>query len=211
MAFVSDQQTALDRMGETWFAENVRELWLQHILPLGPFHETVEIGVFSGMSLSWTAENLLGKNGVAHGIDNWQPHRRGREAWDVAQKAKMDAFLLEAEFNRSPLDGRKIALHEQTSISWLTEKATHCEWRADLIYVDGAHDAPAALTDICLSWQILKEGGVLVQDDVDLRAGRRLRQGPLSGEAMDAFLVCFAGRYRVLYKTAKQLAVIKEA
>jgi predicted O-methyltransferase YrrM len=43
---------------------------------------------------------------------------------------------------------------------------------ADIVYVDAAHDEPAAYTDVSEYWELLKEGGHMVGDDWDLAGVR---------------------------------------
>lgn len=212
MPIVQDEQTAEIRSVDVlWFENNSREAWEKHIKPLSPFASYLELGVFSGSSLLWAAENLLQDHGCAEGVDKWEPYRRGEEADSLARNAKYTARAMASEFNsRNEGCGKKIVLHEADSCEFMCSLAYEAEKNYDCVFVDGDHHAPEALTDICLAWNLLYKGGILIIDDVDLQRGRRISSGPLSGEAADAFLTCFGGRLTVLYRTRKQLAVRKD-
>ena len=211
MPIVQDEQTAEIRSVDVrWFENNSRDAWEKHIKPLSPFASYLELGVFSGSSLLWAAENLLQDHGCAEGVDTWLPYRRGDEAAELAAMAKQSARAAASEFNaRSAACGKKIVLHEADSCDFLCCLAYEAEKNYDCIFVDGDHHAPEALTDVCLAWELLYKGGVLIIDDCDLYRGRRISSGPLSGEAADAFLSCFGDRLEVIYRTRKQLCVRK--
>ena len=66
----------------------------------------------------------------------------------------------------------------------------------DFVYVDGCHLATCALTDIVLSWDLLKTGGVLIIDDYGW-TGPPLDRPKL---AVDAFLAIYEPHYELLHK-----------
>jgi predicted O-methyltransferase YrrM len=70
----------------------------------------------------------------------------------------------------------------------------------DFIYVDGLHTDEGVLTDACMSWGLLKQGGVMLFDDY---------QYPLEPTkvGIDAFLNSFDG-YKLIIDNY-QLAVRK--
>jgi hypothetical protein len=68
--------------------------------------------------------------------------------------------------------------------------------------VDGSHASDAALTDACMAWGLLKQGGVMLFDDYEY-------PHEPTKVGIDAFLDGFAGKYEVIL-TNYQLAVQKK-
>jgi predicted O-methyltransferase YrrM len=71
----------------------------------------------------------------------------------------------------------------------------------DFVYVDGVHSAVGALTDACMAWGLLKQGGVMLFDDY-------LYPHEPTKVGIDAFLNSFDG-YELLVDNY-QLAVKKK-
>jgi predicted O-methyltransferase YrrM len=71
----------------------------------------------------------------------------------------------------------------------------------DFIYIDGVHSPLGVLTDACMSWGLLKEGGVMLFDDY-------LYPQEPTKVGIDAFLNSFDG-YEILVDNY-QLAVKKK-
>jgi Methyltransferase domain len=71
----------------------------------------------------------------------------------------------------------------------------------DVAYVDGSHQAADVLLDAVLVWDLVKTDGLVMFDDYG---------GGAKGltEALDAFLRCMSGRYRLVHK-AYQLVLTK--
>ena len=68
----------------------------------------------------------------------------------------------------------------------------------DFIYVDGAHDARSTLTDLCMSWGLLKKHGIMIIDDYEWQHGATEQEKPKL--AIDCFLKTFEGKYQLLFK-----------
>ena len=68
----------------------------------------------------------------------------------------------------------------------------------DCVYVDGSHSSRNVLTDLVLSWGILKMGGLLIIDDytLDLFKDNPLKN-PIIG--INAFLSVFRDEYETVY------------
>jgi predicted O-methyltransferase YrrM len=69
----------------------------------------------------------------------------------------------------------------------------------DIVYVDGSHRACHALRDIVISFELLKDGGLMIIDDYAWKAypdDPMLNPGP----AIDAFLTIYAPRINLLHK-----------
>lgn len=68
----------------------------------------------------------------------------------------------------------------------------------DFVYVDGSHKAADVLTDACLVWPLLAEGGILIFDDYDWHIMPDPLHNPQPG--VDAFLSVFIGKYALIAK-----------
>jgi predicted O-methyltransferase YrrM len=71
----------------------------------------------------------------------------------------------------------------------------------DFIYIDGLHTDEGVLTDACMSWGLLKKGGVMLFDDY-------LYPEDNTKDGIDSFLYAYAGEYEDIIKNY-QLAVRK--
>ena len=71
----------------------------------------------------------------------------------------------------------------------------------DFIYVDGSHAPDVALTDACMAWGLLKQGGVMLFDDY-------LYPHEPTKVGVDSFLLAFEGHYDIIVSNY-QLAVKK--
>jgi hypothetical protein len=68
----------------------------------------------------------------------------------------------------------------------------------DFAYVDGSHDTADTLSDMILSFHMLRVGGIMIVDDYEWNAYSDPRKTPRLG--IDCFLGCFSGRYQLVYK-----------
>lgn len=75
----------------------------------------------------------------------------------------------------------------------------------DLLYIDGAHDAPAVLQDFVLAWPMLRVGSVVIFDDYS--PDKHSLKAPHVAEAWKAILLCFGSRVRVLQEPNRQAAL----
>ncbi len=184
-----------------WFENRTLKLWTGHLLPRAPFASYLEIGVFCGNSLVWATRYLLAPGGTAIGVDPYEGPLCGRTT-AIAQEAFEIACGKVRRLNRR---GHHCELIRARSLDYL--KAA--EGPFDLIFVDGDHRAVECLTDLCLAWDLLAVGGVMVIDDLHLHASRQRRRGPEVQEAWQAFQGCFGNRYRAIYTSVHQAAVEK--
>lgn len=69
----------------------------------------------------------------------------------------------------------------------------------DVIYVDGSHASWDALTDIVLSMQLLKKGGLMMIDDYDWASDVNDLIGTSPKPAVDAFLTLMRDKYQLIH------------
>ena len=139
----------------------------------------LEIGSFEGRSAIWFLDHILTD--------------------PSASLTSVDLFgeRLDAYFDHnirvSGLEGRvqKLAGPSQQVLRSLPVDQPY-----DFIYVDGCHLATCALTDIVLSWELLKRDGVLIVDDYQW-LGPPLERPKM---AVDAFLAIYEPHVEVLHK-----------
>ena len=157
----------------------------------------VEIGSFEGRSATWLLDNVLtAPSSTLHCIDPWAyPEERFERHFD---------HNLALATRRG---GGRMIKHKALSEEVLP---TLEAGSVDFVYVDGSHTAWDTLSDIVLSWRLLPVGGFMVCDDYPLETGIAFDQGEISYPpvppverpkmAIDAFLQCFEGRYRLLHQ-----------
>ena len=147
---------------KTWFDWHIPH-WERLFADLGWQAEAprvaVEIGSFEGRSAVWLLRNLLRhpdsrlfcidtfEGGAEHGPDQTENlfHRFRANLADAGAAGRVEALRGPSFEGLVGLIGRGIA--------------------ADLVYVDGSHEAPDVLADLVLSFRLLRPGGVIICDD----------------------------------------------
>lgn len=107
----------------------------------------LEIGSYEGRSACWFCENILiGQNCMLTCVDSW--------GYEPIEK-KFD-------LNTKGLNIRKIKNYSYIALAnFIANENIYY----DFIYIDGNHNAHFVLIDMCMSWKILKKGGVMICDD----------------------------------------------
>ena len=119
----------------------------------------IEIGSFEGRSAVWMLQNLIEAPGSAlHCID---PHANYSQIPGINFNVVQENFLHNVGLTGK---GDIVTLHNGQSFDKLIEIYAK-GIRADLIYIDGDHHAPATLEDLVLSYRIAKPGAVIICDD----------------------------------------------
>lgn len=71
----------------------------------------------------------------------------------------------------------------------------------DLVYIDGSHVTLDVLVDACLSWKILRPGGIMIFDDCLWSWADSEKNCPLF--ACNNFINLVRGEYHVLWSRAQ--------
>lgn len=181
-----------------WFSHNIPN-WnkIKSLLPSRDYF--LEIGSFEGRSTVWIAENLAEKSTELHCIDTWDG---GPEYEDSIDHSKVEENFYHNTSIVSKNTGVQILPWKGFSQEILQKDAEFLSYLPydgfDLIYIDGSHVAKDVLTDACLSWNLLKTGGIMIFDDFGwtLLPEEHLRPAL----AINSFLACFKNEYKELWK-----------
>ncbi|CUI17412.1 putative secreted protein [Candidatus Protochlamydia naegleriophila] len=141
--------------GHGWFG-NAEQLDL--FLKARPMQTVIEVGSWLGCSTRHIA-SALPKDGVLYAIDTWA----GSQQESAHLQDPRLPFLFQ-QFLSNVIHAKltdKIIPIRMNSI----EAAKALKVKADLIYLDGAHDTPSVMNDIDYWYPHLNEGGVLCGDD----------------------------------------------
>ena len=185
-----------------WFSHNI-PVWTALIDEIPTVSKILEIGSYEGRSTVWLIDNAFKATGKGEVfcIDTWEggPEQQGADMAAVEErfirnlaiaKAKAEADISVQLFKGSSFDqlASLIALGHGLSF--------------DIIYVDGSHQCPDVLSDLVLSFQLCKVGGLIICDDYLWRPGNHGEENLLDQPklAIDSFVNCYA-RKLLLYNT----------
>jgi predicted O-methyltransferase YrrM len=144
----------------------------------------LEIGVYEGRSFFWVVDNILTHpSSRAVAIDTFDKFGGGdpEEVFyeNVRRSGRSPAIKVIKGFSQQKL--RDLALNS-----------------FDLIYVDGDHSSRSVLMDAILSWDLLKEGGIMIFDDYAWDFVLPTEMRPTF--ALDVFQTLFRDEVQVLLK-----------
>ena len=141
-----------------WFARHI-PVWLEHLAPLlqGQPLNALEVGSYEGRSACWTLENILRHpTSTLTCIDPWDGLDPALGNDTIPAEARFDANTQQYSSKLIKLKGRSI-----NRLAQLIQE----EKLFDLVFIDGDHEGQSALTDLCMTWPLLKVGGYLLFDD----------------------------------------------
>jgi predicted O-methyltransferase YrrM len=168
-----------------WFSHNIPNF--EKCMAAAPERRNfLEIGSYEGMSACWLLANGLEEGGYLTCIDPFFNDMR-----PVFDKNIREATRL----------NQVVSTMQMTSYQGLA-KLIGMGPAYDFIYIDGVHSPNGALTDACMSWGLLKQGGVMLFDDY-------LYPEESTKDGIDAFLCAFLGKFDLLINNY-QLAVKKK-
>lgn len=147
----------------------------------------VEVGSYEGSSAFWIAEHLMqSPDSRLFCIDAWPDGEEG-----------------EARYNRFLANVDELAARPRIEVirDWSHKALRELLNRgveADLLYIDGGHDAPTVLRDLVTGFDLVKVGGIMICDDYlwdDPKwGGNRTLGRPKI--ALDAFTTIYADKLR---------------
>ena len=164
-----------------WFTHNIPN-WTRALYDLKgkPGLTYLEIGVFEGRSFFWVLDNILTHpSSKAIAMDTFDGDFEKRFLDNVRRSGRSPSIKVIKGFSQQKLRDLKLNSF-------------------DLIYVDGDHASRSVLTDAILSWDLLKDGGILIFDDYnwDFKLPTEMRPA----FALDIFQVLFRDDFQVLVK-----------
>ena len=169
---------------DDWFTHNIPNF--EKCMAVVPEKRNfLEIGSYEGMSACWLLANGLEEGGYLTCIDPFYNDMRSVFEINTREATRLNQV---------------VSIMQMTSYQALAlligRKQTY-----DFIYVDGVHTADGVLTDACMSWGLLKKGGVMLFDDY-------LYPEDSTKDGIDAFLCGLLGKFEIIINNY-QLAVRK--
>jgi len=146
-----------------WFAGNI-PVWDQLIPKFAPAR-FLEIGSYEGRSACHTIETYTAQRAIElHCVDTWEggvEHDKSTMS-DVERRFDKNVALAQTKAKNPAM----IVKHKKLSHLALADLiASRQLGKFDVIYIDGSHQAPDVLTDCVLSYQLLRNGGLMMFDD----------------------------------------------
>jgi predicted O-methyltransferase YrrM len=179
------------------------EVWTQLIPLLSDRLNFLEIGSFEGRSAAWIVENMMEDEGNIQCVDTWE----GGEEHSAEDMAAVEArFLHNAKVIGEKYPHRTVIQIKDTSTRALARFIEE-EYTYGFIYIDGSHIAKDVLTDACMAWSMLQQGGIMVFDDYMWGNPRDILHRPKP--AIDAFCNIFAEEAEIVH-VGYQLVVRKK-
>ena len=186
-----DKQAALGQFKERWFDMNIVP-WcvtfskvFERTAPL----RILEIGSWEGRSSLFLLTYFT--RGHLTAVDTWA----GTDQYQYNATSQLSDLELRFDHNLSPYATR-LTKRKGSSLAVLPQLIDENQ-KFDLIYVDGSHFADDALTDATNAWRLLKQGGVMIVDDVMWPCYPRARAN--IAWAINIFLKYHAREYKVLH------------
>ena len=169
---------------QDWFSHTIPTFqFIMDVLPVK--QDFLEIGCFEGRASVWMLQNGLDPDGKLTCIDTF----KGSEEHAVMG---LDLNELYKTFDANVKEGRVadqvVEAIQATSYEGLAKLISRGD-KFDFIYVDGSHTAPDVMTDACMAFGLLKQGGVMLFDDYLWRDMPGLLHRPKL--AVDLFVTLF--------------------
>ncbi|MGO9138495.1 MAG: class I SAM-dependent methyltransferase [Syntrophales bacterium] len=142
----------------------------------------LEVGVYEGRSFLWVMDNILTHpSSKAIAIDTFDK---------IFDSDPEKVFLENLRRSGHSSQVKVLKGFSQEKLRQLTLNSV------DLIYIDGDHRSKGVIMDAILSWDLLKEGGILMFDDYKLDYGLPMDMRP--EYAIDVFLSLFPDEFQIL-------------
>lgn len=129
----------------------------------------VEIGSYLGSSTRYIAKRLSA-DGIIYAVDHWLGNTEWHNQPNFAQAQSLFYLKFLSNIIHEELCHKIIPI-KMPSI----EAAYYFKDKADLIFIDGAHDYESVYKDLCAWYPHVAEGGVLCGDDFNWGASRPVK------------------------------------
>ncbi len=142
-----------------WFSVHI-PIWEKYLADLlSKDILALEIGSYEGRSAVWLLHNTT-PGSILYCVDTWDGKDPSLGVRTVDAERCFDHNI---NLACAGVIGR-LEKAKKRSIEALS-RFILSRMQFDLIYVDGSHEGLVALTDLCMSWEVLKVGGYLIFDD----------------------------------------------
>jgi predicted O-methyltransferase YrrM len=183
-----------------WFDNNIA-VWSTKLASLKAQHPKpaiLEIGSFEGKSTLFLLTHLPDSHLTV--VDMW--------AGDEAQRSSSQSSRVEQRFDTNVAEFKdRITKIRGNSAECLAKLLSGGPSQFDLIYVDGSHYADDVMIDATLSWQLLRQGGLMIFDDYLFTGPRRdIRKSTC--RAINLFLRMIKGEHEIRH-VAYQVMIAK--
>ncbi|MCF7844518.1 MAG: class I SAM-dependent methyltransferase [Kiritimatiellales bacterium] len=151
-----------------------------------PNISVLEIGSYEGKSAIWFLTHILtGTGSTITCIDHWH----------------------NVPFNESLFDKNIAAIncsHKVRKIKGYSNEELMKLYgeKYDVIFIDGDHSAWGCLSDMVISWSLLKNKGYMIIDDYiwDTTYKKDMNQWERPKLAIDSFMNCYVNRFEIMHK-----------
>lgn len=183
--------------GEDWFTPNIPH-WRQHLERFRgrPDLSYLEIGPYEGRSFFWMLHEILTHpTSKATGIDIFDT---STGTWYAENYEK----TFRENVRRS---GRADDITILKGFSQIELRSLPVD-SFDLIYIDGSHNPKDVLSDIVLSWGLLREDGILILDDYRWHPEWPFDQTPRF--AINSFISIFGNEVEVVHRGPQSTQIL---
>ena len=179
------------RFTQDWFSYNIPHL--EKLVGMLPERKRfLEIGCFEGRATCWFLEHALDDDGEMYCID---PFTGSMEHDNMDLSDLYTKFI--GNVSKVEKSSQCVSVMKEYSFDALAQLITRKQ-QFDFIYVDGSHTAADVLIDACMSWPLLKKGGIMVFDDYHWGPPEfNDYQKPKRG--VDAFTHAFGDQFKVVH------------
>src|ERR1041385_238867 len=171
-----------------WFVRNIPK-WEKTLFHLrNEKINVLEIGVFEGRATIWILDELF-KN-------------------PESKLVTIDTFVRifkdndnETTFRENIKESGKedqVEIIKSDSFDALVKLNYEKKMKFDFIYIDGSHTSCDVLSDAILTWNLLKEGGIMIFDDYEWDFFEEDYNNPKI--AIDSFLRCYQNQIEIIHK-----------
>lgn len=162
-----------------WFSKHI-PTWTRVLSGMKgkPGLSYLEIGVWEGRSFFWVLDTiLLDSSSKAVAVDIFSGDEEQRFLDNTRRSGHSSKITVIKGFSQEALRGLKLNSF-------------------DLIYIDGDHRSKGVLMDAMLSWDLLKDGGILIFDDYKFPSDLPAEMRPEF--AIDVFIGLFQDEIQIL-------------
>jgi predicted O-methyltransferase YrrM len=175
-----------------WFSSNIKrfDAYL-HQYKNRNYLNFLEIGSFEGRSTCWLMDNILtGDECSITCIDIFEDDYQQQNN-EIEINSVYDRFL----HNTKEYGDKVIHIKDKSNNALILPSVR--EKKYDFIYIDGCHESKEVLEDAILSWELLKQKGIMIFDDYGWGANiTDINMKPKI--AIESFINCYRKKLEIL-------------